>query len=86
MYRRLKKENIEQPLMTTAQVQEEAKHYTVNRKIYDELRKAYLDDRITQEQLKQLRDMVKAGDADGAVKGLAVMMKYPWDGDVRGNV
>ncbi len=86
MYRRLKKENIEKPLMTTAQVQEEAKHYIVNRKIYDELRKAYLDDRITQEQLKQLRDMVKAGDADGAVKGLAVMMKYPWDGDVRGNV
>lgn len=86
MYRRLKRENIEQPLMTTAQVQEEAKHYIVNRKIYDELRRAYLDDRITQEQLKQLREMVKAGDADGAVKGLAAWMKYPWDGDVRGNV
>lgn len=67
-------------------LREDAAHYSRYRQEYASLRKAYLEDRITQEQLKQLRDMVKAGDVDGAVKGLAVMMKYPWDGDVRGNV
>ena len=51
-------------------VPEQARHYLDNRGIYNELRTAYLHGNINKQQLLTLRGQVRAGDADGAYKGL----------------
>jgi hypothetical protein len=51
-------------------VPEQARHYLNNRGIYNELRTAYLYGHINKQQLLTLRGQVRAGDADGAYKGL----------------
>lgn len=51
-------------------VPEQARHYLNNRGIYNELRTAYLHGNINKQQLLTLRGQVRAGDADGAYKGL----------------
>ena len=85
MYRRIDPKKVEQPIETTMSVRQEAAHYLQHRKTYDELRRAYLHGYIDQKQLKQLREQVKAGDADGAIKALGVLRMYG-DGEIHGNV
>ena len=76
MYRGINRDNIEpnsrQKLMT---VPEEAGHYLRNRNVYAKLRKAYLNGRIDRQELLTLRGQVKAGDANGAIKGLMRLLE-----------
>ena len=75
MYGKINRENIQpNSKETTMALREEAAHYSKYRREYDELRKAYLQDYITKQELKTLRGQLKSGDATGAMKGLAVLM------------
>jgi hypothetical protein len=55
-------------------VKEEAAHYSRYRQEYASLRKAYLEDRITKDQLKQMREMVKGGRPGEAMALLDALM------------
>ena len=75
MYGKINRENIQPDSKETMwALREEAAHYSKYRREYDELRKAYLQDYITKEELKTLRRQLKSGDATGAMQGLAVLM------------
>lgn len=75
MYGKINRENIQpNSKETTWALREEVSHYSKYRREYDELRKAYLQNYITKEELKTLRNQLKSGDAAGAMKGLAVLM------------
>lgn len=71
MYRKINRDSI-RPMdyEDLGPVPEQARHYLVNRGIYSELRTAYLNGRINKQQLLTLRGQVRAGNADGAYKGL----------------
>ena len=72
MYRKINRDNIKpKDYADLGPVPEQAKHYLANHRIYDELRTAYLRGYIDKQQLLTLRGQVRAGDADGAWKGLA---------------
>lgn len=55
-------------------VKEEAAHYSRYRQEYASLRKAYLEDRITKDQLKQMRTMIKDGRPGEAMALLDALM------------
>jgi hypothetical protein len=55
-------------------VKEEAAHYSRYRQEYASLRKAYLEDRITTDQLKQMREMIKDGRPGEAMAMLDALM------------
>ena len=55
-------------------VKEEAAHYSRYRQEYAQLRRAYLEDRITKDQLKQMREMVKDGRPREAMALLDALM------------
>ena len=55
-------------------VKEEAAHYSRYRQEYASLRKAYLEDRITKDQLKQMRGMIKEGRPGEAMAMLDALM------------
>ena len=55
-------------------VKEEAAHYSRYRQEYASLRKAYLEDRITKDQLKQMREMIKDGRPGEAMALLDALM------------
>ena len=55
-------------------VKEEAARYSRYRQEYASLRKAYLEDRITKDQLKQMRGMIKAGKPREAMALLDALM------------
>lgn len=55
-------------------VKEEAAHYSRYRQEYASLRKAYLEDRITKDQLKQMRGMIKDGRPGEAMALLDALM------------
>lgn len=75
MYRKINRDNI-RPVDYTdlGPVPEQAKHYLANNRIYNELRTAYLRGYVDKQQLLTLRGQVRAGDADGAWKGLGRIM------------
>ena len=79
MYRKITRDNIRPKDYTDlGPVPEQADHYLANRRIYDELRTAYLRGYIDKQQLLTLRGQVRAGDADAAWKGLGrIMMRGP---------
>jgi len=58
----------------TMTVKEEAAHYSRYRQEYASLRKAYLEDRITKDQLKQMRGMIKDGRPGEAMALLDALM------------
>lgn len=74
MYGGINRDNIDPARVTTTDVRREAGAYLKHRRIYEDLRRAYLHNIITKQQLLTLRGQVKAGDADGAVRGLAKLM------------
>ena len=55
-------------------VKEEAAHYSRYRQEYASLRKAYLEDRIDKDQLKQMRGMIKDGRPREAMALLDALM------------
>lgn len=55
-------------------VKEEAAHYSRYRQEYASLRKAYLEDRIDKDQLKQMRGMIKDGRPGEAMALLDALM------------
>ena len=55
-------------------VKEEAAHYSRYRQEYASLRKAYLENRITTDQLKQMRGMIKDGRPGEAMALLDALM------------
>lgn len=55
-------------------VKEEAAHYSRYRQEYASLRKAYLEDRIDKDQLKQMRGMIKEGRPGEAMALLDALM------------
>lgn len=55
-------------------VKEEAAHYSRYRQEYASLRKAYLENRITTDQLKQMRGMIKEGRPGEAMALLDALM------------
>lgn len=55
-------------------VKEEAAHYSRYRQEYATLRKAYLEDRIDKDQLKQMRGMIKDGRPGEAMALLDALM------------
>lgn len=61
-------------------VREEAAHYSRYRKVYDELWRAYMNGHISQSEYKSLRERVKAGDGEGAIKTLGFLLMYGSDG------
>ena len=58
----------------TNELRQEANVYLKNYKLLNDLRKAYLRGKITADDLITLRKMVKAGDADGAVRTYGKLM------------
>ena len=58
---------------------EEAAHYAVNRKVYEEIRYAYRCGYIDRQQMLTLRGQVRAGNSEGAMKGLGtLLLKGHW--------
>ena len=55
-------------------VKEEAAHYSRYRQEYASLRRAYLEGRIDKDQLKQMREMIKAGKPREAMALLDALM------------
>lgn len=55
-------------------VKEEAAHYSRYRQEYASLRKAYLEDRITKDELVQMRGMIKDGRPGEAMAMLDALM------------
>ena len=55
-------------------LKEEAAHYSRYRQEYASLRKAYLEDRIDKDQLKQMRGMIKDGRPGEAMALLDALM------------
>lgn len=55
-------------------LKEEAAHYSRYRQEYASLRKAYLENRITADQLKQMRGMIKDGRPGEAMALLDALM------------
>lgn len=55
-------------------LKEEAAHYSRYRQEYASLRKAYLENRITKDQLKQMRGMIKDGRPGEAMALLDALM------------
>lgn len=55
-------------------LKEEAAHYSRYRQEYASLRRAYLEDRITKDQLKQMREMIKDGRPGEAMAMLDALM------------
>lgn len=75
MYRKMSPDNIRPAdYEDLGPVPEQARHYLANRGIYNELRAAYLHGHIDKQQLLTLRGQVRAGDSDGAYKGLGRIM------------
>jgi len=75
MYRHIDRDKIDPYFPDTQTVRDEAGKYLKNRRIFEELRRAYIKGKIDKQQLLTLRGQVKAGDADGAVKGLARLLR-----------
>lgn len=74
MYGGINRDNIAPARVSSREVRREAGEYLQHRRIYEDLRVAYLRGKITKQQLLTMRGQVKAGDADGAVKGLAKLL------------
>lgn len=55
-------------------LREDVAHYSRYRQEYASLRKAYLQDRITKDQLKQMREMIKDGRPGKAMAMLDALM------------
>ena len=53
---------------------EEAAHYAVNIKVYEEIRYAYRCGYIDRQQMLTLRGQVRAGNSEGAMKGLGTLL------------
>ena len=75
MYRHIDRDKIDPYFPDTQTVRDEAGKYLKNRRIFEELRRAYIKGMIDKQQLLTLRGQVKAGDVDGAVKGLARLLR-----------
>lgn len=71
MYRHIDREKINPYFPDVQTVRKDANQYMKNRDIFKALRKAYDRGMIDKQQLLTLRGQLKAGDVDGAVKGLA---------------
>lgn len=84
MYRRINRDSIRpKNYEDLGSVPEQARHYLVNRGIYNELRTSYLNGFINKQQLLTLREQVRNGDADGAYKKLGrILMRGELNGDV----
>ena len=75
MYRKINRDNIRPKDYTDlGPAPEQASNYLANRGIYNELRVAYLRGHIDKQQLLTLRGQVRAGNADGAWKGLGRLL------------
>lgn len=69
MYRKIDKGKVA-PAIDRQQVRRDALHYVRYRYIYTDIRKAYAENRIDRHQFLTLHGQVRAGDAEGAEKGL----------------
>jgi hypothetical protein len=77
MYRKINPDSIRpKDYKDLGPVPEQARHYLDNRGIYNELRTAFLHGNINKQQLLTLRGQVRAGDADGAYKGLGRILMW----------
>lgn len=75
MTREIDRDNIRPGFIDTKSVREQASVFLKARPLLDEIRKAYLKNLITKQQLLTLRGQVLNGDSDGAVKGLARLLR-----------
>lgn len=69
MYGTINRENIH-PKVNKEQLREEQKFFLRHRKLFEDIRRAYAKEQITKHDLMTLRGQIKAGDAQGAQKGL----------------
>ena len=69
MYRKIDNSKVA-PAIDRQQVRRDALHYVRYRYIYADIRKAYAENRIDRHQFLTLHGQVRAGDAEGAEKGL----------------
>lgn len=77
MYRTkpMTREMAEEERLKDLTVPEDAGRYLRAHKVLTELREKYLKRRITPQQYRTLRGQALAGDVDGAVKGLANVLR-----------
>ena len=75
MYRRIDRDKLGAKMEDVREVRRDASYYVRNRRVFDDIRMAYMRGDIDKQQLLTLRGQVKAGDADGAVKGLAKLVR-----------
>ena len=77
MYERIP--NSAMPEKVKMSAREEAAHYAINRKVYEEIRYAYRCGYIDRQQMLTLRGQVRAGNGEGAMKGLGtLLLKGHW--------
>ena len=69
MYRKIDNSKVA-PAFNKKEVRRDALHYVRYRYIYADIRKAYAENRIDRHQFMTLYGQVRAGDAEGAEKGL----------------
>ena len=62
-------------------VREDASRYLRARLILSDLREKYAQGKITWQQYSTMRGQALAGDIDGAVKGLARVLRQRWEGE-----
>ena len=70
MYGRINRDNIHPKAPDPRALKRESNAYLANRHVFDMLARALKRGEITHQEYTTLRGQVKAGDADGAVKGL----------------
>ena len=62
-------------------VREDASRYLRARLILNDLREKHMAGKITWQQYSAMRGQALAGDVDGAVKGLALVLRKRWEGE-----
>ena len=74
MYREIDRTNVDRPTEDVREIRHAAHVYMVNRQLLSNIRAAYMLGQIDYPQMSTLRGQVKAGDADGAQRGMAKLL------------
>ena len=81
MIDKVKRHDLENGERDAMDVREDASRYLRARLILNDLREKHMAGKITWQQYSTMRGQALSGDIDGAVKGLARVLRQRWEGE-----